>query len=37
MFHFAPVCQAAKVPNILQKNGANGKVAYNVANLARQS
>ena len=37
MLQFAPVCQAAEVPVILQKNGPNGKVAQNVANLGRES
>jgi len=37
MFQFAPVCQAAEVPVILQKIEPNGKVAQSVANLGRQS
>ena len=37
LLQFAPVCQAAEVSVILQKNGPNGKVAQSVANLGHES
>jgi len=37
LLQFAPVCQAAEVSVILQKNEPDGKVAQSVANLGRES
>jgi len=37
LLQFAPFCQAAETPVILQKIGPNGKTRQSVANLGRES